>query len=224
VDTDTELSHYQKLGIRYIELSSPPFFLSNLETKAIKPYLEKLRRAGVEMLSWYAGDLHNDAEISKTMEAAKLFGVKHLSGSAEGDALLALDRACQKNGLQFGIHNHWFADREFAYQSPEDVMEAIGKTSEAIGATLDTGHMIACGHDPTEAFHKLKEHVRIIHLKDDDRPGHNVILGQGKANIAKFLKTIIDAGFSGLAAIEYEEGTDPIEEVRACVEYVQARS
>ncbi|MBI4382229.1 MAG: sugar phosphate isomerase/epimerase, partial [candidate division NC10 bacterium] len=47
-----------------------------------------------------------------------------------------------------------------------------------IGATLDTGHMIACGYDPTEAFHKLKEYVRIIHLKDDDRPGHNVILGE----------------------------------------------
>jgi sugar phosphate isomerase/epimerase len=224
VDTDTELAHYRELGIHYIELSSPPFFLSNLETKAIKPYLEKLRRAEVEMLSWYAGDVHDEPEINKTMEAAKMFGVKHISGSAEGEALLALDRACQKNGLQFGIHNHWFAGRKFTYESPEEVLGALAKTSPAIGATLDTGHMIACGFDPTDAFLKLEKHVRIIHLKDDDVPGHNVILGQGKANMAKFLKTIIEAGFSGLAAIEFEEGTDPFEEVRACVEYVKARS
>ena len=224
VDTDTELTHYQKLGIRYIELSSPPFFLDNLRMDAIEPFLAKLGQAGVELVSWYAGDLHNEAEIDKTMKAAKLFGVKHVSGSAEGEVLLALDRALQKNGLQFGIHNHWFADRQFTYQSPESVLDALAKTSPAVGATLDTGHMIACGYDPTDAFLKLQKHVRIIHLKDDDVPGHNVILGRGKANMAKFLPTIIGAGFSGLAAIEFEEGTDPFEEVRACLEYVKARS
>ena len=224
LDVDTELAHYQKLGIRYIELSSPSFFLDSLKEDAIEPYLEKLRRAGIELVSWFAGDIHNQAELDRTLRAAKLFGVKHVSGSAEGDVLLALDRAFQNDGLRFGIHNHWFADRKFIYQSPESVLEALAKTSTAVGATLDTGHMIACGYDPTDAFLKLRERVHIIHLKDDDVPGHNVVLGRGKANMAKFLSTIVKAEFSGLAAVEFEEGTDPFEEVRACIEYAKARS
>lgn len=222
VDTDTELKHYQEFSIHHIELSSPPFFLNNIDKAAIKPFLEKLRLAEVELVSYYAGDLHNEADISKLVEVAKLFGADHISGSAEGEVLLGLDRACQTDGLKFGIHNHWYANRKFAYESPEDVLAALARTSRAIGATLDTGHMIACGYDPSDAFLKLRERVRIIHLKDDDVPGHNVILGQGKANIAKFLKTIIEHGFSGLVAIEYEEGTDPKEEVRACIEFVRA--
>jgi sugar phosphate isomerase/epimerase len=223
LDVDTELAHYQKLGIRYIELSSPSFFLDSLKEDAIAPYLEKLRRAGIELLSWFAGDIHDQADLDRTLHAAKLFGVKHVSGSAEGDVLLALDRAFQRSGLQFGIHNHWFADRKFTYESPDSVLEALAKTSTAVGATLDTGHMIACGYDPTDAFLKLQKRVHIIHLKDDDVPGHNVVLGQGKANMAKFLSAIVTAGFSGLAAVEFEEGTDPFEEVRACIEYVKAR-
>lgn len=58
-------------------------------------------------------------------------------------------------------------------------------------------------------------------MKDEDRPGHNVVLGQGKAGMAKFLREIVAAGFDGLAAIEYEEGDDPREEVAECVRFIR---
>ena len=176
------------------------------------------------MISWFAGGIHNQVELDRALHAAKLFGVKHVSGVAEGDVLLAQDRALQQDGLKLGIHNHWFADRKSLCELPESVLGALAKTSTAVGVTLDTGHMIACSYDATDAFLMLRDRVHIIHLKDDDAPRHNVVLGQGKANMVKFLSTIGKAGFSGLAAVEFEEGTDPFEEVRASIEYVKTRS
>ncbi|MGI8961482.1 MAG: sugar phosphate isomerase/epimerase family protein [Bryobacteraceae bacterium] len=81
--------------------------------------------------------------------------------------------------------------------------------------------MIACGFDPTEAYEKLKPHIRIIHLKDEDKPGHGVVMGKGGGNMAKFLRTISKDGFNGLAAIEFEEGTDPKVEVSECITFIR---
>jgi sugar phosphate isomerase/epimerase len=78
-----------------------------------------------------------------------------------------------------------------------------------LGAETDTGHMIACGFDPTAAYEKLRSHIRIIHLKDEDKPGHGVGMGKGSGNTANFVRMIANDRFNGLAAIEFEEGTDP---------------
>jgi sugar phosphate isomerase/epimerase len=80
--------------------------------------------------------------------------------------------------------------------------------------------MIACGCDPTAAYEKLKSHILIIHLKDEDKPGHDVVLGKGRGNMANFLRTITKDGFNGLAAIEFEEGTDPKMEVSECLSFI----
>jgi sugar phosphate isomerase/epimerase len=47
---------------------------------------------------------------------------------------------------------------------------------------------------------------QIGHIKDEDSPGHSVVLGKGKGNIGEFLRTIARDSFQNLCAIEYEEG------------------
>jgi sugar phosphate isomerase/epimerase len=75
------------------------------------------------------------------------------------------------------MHNHYFANRKFLYESPDDVLTALNGHPNLF-STFDTRHMIACGFDPTEAYEKLKSHIRIIHLKDEDKPGHGVVMGK----------------------------------------------
>ena len=143
-----------------------------------------------------------------------------MSGSAERSLLDELNTACGKAGLGFGIHNHYFRDRKFLYESPEDVLSAI-KRHPHIFSTLDTGHMIAFGIDLTDAYRKMEGHVRIIHIKDEDVPGHSVVLGKGKGNIARFVQSVAHDSFPGLVAIEYEERDDPKEEASECAQYLR---
>jgi hypothetical protein len=41
--------------------------------------------------------------------------------------------------------------------------------------------------------------------------------------MAKFLQTISNDHFGGLAAIEFEEGTDPKEEVSECISFIRGQ-
>jgi sugar phosphate isomerase/epimerase len=179
-----------------------------------------LSAGGVDLRSWFCGDLTKAFDIDRMREGAHLLGVKMVSGSATHELLDAVNAACTKDGLRFGIHNHYFANRKFLYESPDDVLTAL-RGRAALFSTLDTGHMIACGFDPTSAYEKLKAHVAIIHLKDEDVPGHGIVMGKGNGDMARFLKTISEDHFSGLAAIEYEEGMDPTKEVAQCVAFIR---
>ncbi len=211
-----------QLSLRTIELSHPQYMLPQAKLDTFSLAREKLRAGGVNLVSWYCGHLSKPAEIGSLIEGVRLFGVKTVSGSAERELWDEIDGACAKNGFAFGIHNHYFANRKFTYESPEDVLSAV-KGRANVFSTLDTGHMIAVGIDPTEAYQKLKPYVRIIHLKDEDAPGHGVVMGTGKGNMAKFLRTIISDGFQGLGAIEFEEGSDPAREVAECVSFIRSQ-
>jgi len=223
VDIDALVERCREVGVRYIEMSHPQFMLPQVKLEAIPAMKDKLKAGGVEMLSYYCGHLKTAADIEKLVQVVERLGVKQVSGSAERELLADLDRACSSAGFRFGTHNHYFKGRKFLYESPDDLLAAVAGRSRNLYVTFDTGHMIACGFDPTEAYLKLKPHVRTIHLKDEDTPGHNVVLGKGKGDLAKFLQTIAREGFGGLAAIEYEEGSDPRQEVAECVKFVRER-
>ena len=216
------ISRCQELNLHAVELSHPQYMLPQAKLEAFPSAREQLTSGGVELASWFCGHLSKRPEIDALVEGVRLFGVKTVSGSAEREMLDDIDAACGKAGFAFGIHNHYFPDRKFIYESPEDVLSALeGRPN--LFATLDSGHMIAVGVDPTEAYHKLKPHVRIIHIKDEDTPGHSVVLGKGKGNIGQFLHTIARDSFQNLCAIEYEEGTDPKLEVSECIKYIDSK-
>lgn len=153
---------------------------------------EKLSKGNMDLASWYCGHLAKRSEIDSLVEGICRFGVKTVSGSAERDLLDEIDHACESGGFGFGIHNHYFHNRKFIYESPEDMLSALDWRPHVF-ATLDTGQMIAVGVDPTEAYRKLRPHVRIIHLKRrrQTRPQRCVRQRQ------RFLRTITDDGFRG---------------------------
>ncbi len=216
------IDRLHRLQINTIELSHPQSMLPKAKVEDFGPLAELFRNGNIQVRSWYCGGVKTPDDVQKVVEIAKILGIQHVSGDATGDSLQALDRAFQKNGLYFGIHNHFFKDRKFEYQSPEDFQKVFSITSDHIGATLDTGHMVSCGYDPIEAFHRLMPRVQLIHLKDVAAPGtdRNVPFGTGKGETGKMVKMLVQEKFGGLVAIEYEEGDDPQEEVEKCVKFV----
>jgi len=222
LDIGELIERCHQLGLRAIELSHPQYMLPQAKVDTFSAVRQKLSKGEVELASWYCGHLSKRSEIEPLVEGVRLFGVKTVSGSAERDLLDEIDRACGRAGFAFGIHNHYFRDRKFMYESPEDVLSAVNGRP-GLFATLDTGHMIAVGVDPAEAYRKLRRHVRIIHLKDEDRPDHSVVLGKGNGQMAGFLLTIANDGFRGLGAIEFEEGTDPKQEVAECISFIRSQ-
>ncbi|MGI9074088.1 MAG: sugar phosphate isomerase/epimerase family protein [Bryobacteraceae bacterium] len=219
-DIDGVIERCKALDLRTIELSHPQFMLPQADLNTFQATRRKLQSGGVDVRSWFCGDLKKTSEIERLVDGVHLLGVKTVTGSATRELLDPLDAACRHASFRFGIHNHYFANRKFLYESPEDVLAALNGHPNLF-STFDTGHMIACGFSPTEAFEKLKSRIRIIHLKDEDKPGHGVVMGKGNGNMANFLRTISKDGFSGLAAIEFEEGTDPKMEVSECLSFIR---
>jgi sugar phosphate isomerase/epimerase len=211
-----------ELNLATIELSHLQYMLPQAKLEEFPSVRRQLTSGGVNLTSWFCGNLSEKSEIEALVEGVRLFAVKTVSGAAPREMLDDVNAACARAGFTFGIHNHYFPDRKFIYETPEDVLSAI-KGRPNLFATLDTGHMVAVGVDPVEAYHKMKEHVRIIHIKDEDTPGHSVVLGKGKGHIGEFLQIIARDSFPNLCAIEYEEGTDPKQEVSECVSYVRSQ-
>jgi len=55
--------------------------------------------------------------------------------ASTGDMLRKIDERLSREGLTFGIHNHYFKQK-FAYESPDDVLKALAGRSKTMGATL----------------------------------------------------------------------------------------
>jgi len=51
-----------------------------------------------------------------------------------------------------------------------------------------------------------------------------VVLGKGRGDMAQFIRTVARDSFPGLVAIEYEEGTDPKDEVSECAECIRGQA
>jgi sugar phosphate isomerase/epimerase len=225
VTDEQMIEDLRALKIRQIELSSPNYFLPAVKSNAVRELRAKLDKGGITAVSYFAGDIKTQEDIDTTVSVARELGVNHVSGSAVGDALKMVDSRFSREGLKFGIHNHWFRGRKFEYESPEDLLNAIEGVSATVGVTLDAGHMASCGYDPVQALDKLWSRVQLVHLKDVERSGDdkNVVLGTGIAKSRAVVETLEKRGFTGLVAIEYEAAVEnPQPDVARCVEFARA--
>lgn len=221
---DQMIEDLRALKIKQIELSSPNHFLRAVKLDAVQSLRAKLDRAEIAVVSYFPGDIQTEADINTTVNVARALGARHVSGSALGDVLKSVDSRFSQDGLKFGIHNHWFRGRKFAYESPEDLLKALASVSPTVGVTLDAGHMASCGYDPVQALDQLWSRLQMVHLKDVERSGDdkNVILGTGIAKSRAVVETLKKRGFSGLVAIEYEASVEnPQPDVTRCVRFAR---
>ena len=220
---DAMIEQLTQLQVHEIEMSRGEFMLMHPPTPQMcQSAREKLDRAGIRCVSYYSATIKNDQDLENAIRCAKILGASNVSGDATGPILHRIDKRLTQENLTFGIHNHWFKEK-FAYESVEDVLNGLTGLSKTVGATLDVGQMAACGHDPVDAVRRLASRLLVVHLKDVASAGaeHNVLFGQGVANIPGVMKELKVIGFRGLVAVEYETESDPSEDMKFLVRYAR---
>jgi hypothetical protein len=63
------------------------------------------------------------SDLDSAIRFAIILGVRNITSDPTGDILKYVDERMTAEKLSFGIHNH-FLTRKFAYESPEDIMNA----------------------------------------------------------------------------------------------------
>ena len=202
------IAQLNALRIRDIEMSRGEFMLlSHPQAELFRSTRVKLDRAGIRCVSYYAATIKDDHDVEDAIQFAKLLGSSNITGDGTEPVLKQIDRRLSEEGLTFGLHNHFFPNITFAYQSPEEVLKAIAGLSKTMGATADTGQFASCGYDPADAIRKLAPRLRMVHLKDVMAKGSdvNTLLGDGIANIPAVMQELHRQNFAGLVAVEYEK-------------------
>jgi sugar phosphate isomerase/epimerase len=220
---DDMIVQLKRLEIREIEMSRGEFMLfSKPSPEKFQSVKTKLDNAGIQCVSYYTATIKDDNDLDNAVRFAHLLGARNITGDATGDILKRIDERLTREGLTFGIHNHYFKQK-FAYESPEDVLRALAGLSKTMGASLDVGHIASCGYDTVDAVRKLAPHLKMVHLKDVQASGGevNVLLGKGIARIPEVMSELRKAAYGGLVAIEYEHDGPVEEDVRMEVEYAR---
>lgn len=220
---DEMIEQLQKLKIKEIEMSRGEFMLMKPPTvEMCQSARGKFDRAGIRCVSYYTATIKNDRDIGYAVRYAKILGAYNVSGDATGETLHRIDERFTREGLTFGIHNHWFKQK-FAYESVDDVLKALATVSHTVGSTLDVGQMAACGHDPVDAVRRLAPRLKLVHLKDVAGAGaeHNVLLGHGIVNIPAVMRELKTISFQGLVAIEYEKDTNDNADMETQIAYAR---
>lgn len=119
--------------------------------------------------------------------------------------------------------------------------------SKGIGANLDPANLVmVTGDDPVKAVHTLKKYIVHTHAKDGVKLAacdaeqvydafakggiegfdfgklfNEVPLGKGGVKWDAYLKTLADIGYKGYLTIEREVGVNPVDDIRAAVQFLR---
>jgi sugar phosphate isomerase/epimerase len=121
-------------------------------------------------------------------------------------------------GIDFHYHNH---SHEFLPNADGTMIHEQLEARTNILFQIDTYWAFAAKLDPVATITRLKDRIRLIHLKDGDGGHKGFSLGMGAAPVAAVRNCAIDLGFK---MVVESEGLDPtgIEEVQRCITYLKS--
>jgi sugar phosphate isomerase/epimerase len=210
-DLDGTLERIKELKLKYAEFYPGGQMSIAGDTEL---YKKKLADAGVDLLSFGVVK-----PTRKMFEFAKAMGFRTIVADPAPDSFDELEALTKEFEMKIAIHNH---GPDHRYGKLEQVLKAVEKRSEAIGACVDTGHFIRSGEDPAAVIRALGPRVHDVHLKDARDADTFTILGEGKLDVLETLKALREVKFSGLLALEYElNEKDPVADMKSCLEAVR---
>jgi sugar phosphate isomerase/epimerase len=212
-DFDQVLVHLKDLGLKYGQFIGKQLPITDDQSK-IETAKQKLRDAGVTLMSWGVQGFTKDAEkTKKAFEFAKAMGFSVYSANPSADSFESLATLAKQYGIKIAIHNHGPQDKNYGHL--EQIQKAVEKWPLEIGVCVDTGHVLRSGENPVDWIKALGPRVHDVHLKDFSDAEHEHILGKGKLDVVGTLKALKDVKFPGILAIEYElNEKNPIADVK----------
>jgi sugar phosphate isomerase/epimerase len=219
---DQTLAHLKDLGLAYAQFFGKQLPITDDKAR-IDEAREKLKAAGVQILSWgVQGFSRNADNTRKAFDFAKAMGFSVYSASPSADSFESLAGLTREYGIKIAIHNHGPEDKTYGHL--EQVQKAVEKWPVEIGSCVDTGHVLRIGEDPVQWIKALGPRVHDVHLKDFAGPkGEDErTLGKGKLDVVAVLKALKDVKFPGILALEYEKnGPKLLDDVKECLATVR---
>lgn len=199
------------LGCSCLEIWEPSFSYRVYTCEQAAAMGDKLRGIGFKKIiycigGWSAGDI---PEIDKEYAFAKALGAEMLTGCLrQADApeiITELERAGEKYDALFALENHPLPNVE----SPLKVAELI-KDCKYVGANIDSGHYNTMCYDLLAGAEILKDKLYHVHCKDTNKgSGECLIIGEGSAPIAEFLRKLAEWDYQHVLSLEYGSSGDP---------------
>jgi sugar phosphate isomerase/epimerase len=224
------------ISFEYVETA---FWPENISVKEAAKYLKD---AGLKVSSAHV-ELPVGDKKSVMLEIAEAFNCKKMiwHGWPEDKRYSTLDGTkelveiynesnhfAKSNGLQFGLHNHWWEFRNkvggrYVY---EVLLESLDPD---IFFEIDTYWVKVAGHDPAEIVSKYGKRARLLHIKDgpakwndslpQDNPDPMVAVGKGSQNFPAIAKAA--NGNSEWMVVEMDvTATDVFEAIRDSYTYL----
>jgi sugar phosphate isomerase/epimerase len=168
----------------------------------------------------------SDPELEYVFNVAEALGCTHTTLELPTDEaqLKRLGDMAARRKIYAAYHTH--------AQGSMTAFDRAFELSPGNMANVDLGHYVAGGNVGGTTLEFLeKHHARIssFHLKDRQTPEHgegNLPWGTGDTPIKEILQLVQKRGWSmpGSVELEYEipQGSNPVAEVRKCVEYCKA--
>lgn len=151
------------------------------------------------------------AEVVSIWSGASPSGAVAETPSDEGEAAweLLVEGVAQllhelgERGLTLGFEPEpgMFVERPAGFL---ELRERLGGSGEALGLTLDVGHLLCTGDTPVGAsIEALGPHLVNVHL-DDIRAGvhEHLMFGQGDLDLHEAISSLQKAGYDGVASVE----------------------
>jgi sugar phosphate isomerase/epimerase len=185
------------------------------------------RDADIQIVSLGVQTFGGEDSEKKWFECAALAGAKHLSAHFKVESFpRAIEKVrawSREYGIRVGIHNH--GGYCFGGQ-PDVISHLLALGSPEIGLCLDTAWALQIGPragNPVDWVRKFSQSIYGLHLKDfvfgRDGGWQDVIVGEGNVNLPDLLAALGEAGFDGMAVLEYEaDPENPVPALRGCVE------
>jgi len=189
----------------------------------IKEVVAKVQQAGLILYGGGVIYMKNADEVNRAFEYAKAAGMKVIIGVPNHDLLPLVEQKVKEYNITLAIHNHGPGDK--VYPTPQSAYEKLEGMDKRMGLCIDVGHTQRSGIDPSEAAIECADRLHDIHLKDVNEStgkGTTVEIGRGVIDIPKFLRTLIDIDYSGMASFEYEkDAKDPLPGLAESVGYTR---
>ena len=178
-------------------------------------------KAGVT--PYAAGPLYtktNDA-VRRFFEYAKRFGFKTVVGVpykpgdekdkwnkrlGSREQLEYIDKLVKEFDIRYAIHNHGPASPDM-YPDVAYGWNLVKDLDPRIGFCMDVGWEYACGKDPAASIRQYRARLFDLHVKNFEvgkKNGAATPLPRGKIDYVKIVKALIDVGYDGVCALEYE--------------------
>ena len=183
--------------------------------------------AGVTIYAWKQLNPNmSDEEYEYIFNVAEALGCTHTTLELPtGDNA----EATLKRVGDFAVKKKIYAAYHTHLQGSMTAFDRAFAISRGNMANVDFGHWVAAGNiggTPVQFLEKYHDRISSFHVKDRTTPEHcalNLPLGQGETPIKDILQTVKRNKWKIPASIEMEytvpEGSDPVAEVRKCLDY-----